>query len=149
MAFDVDRVRDGLPALRDRLDARAAGVWQVEGDRLALVAFDGADDLAPGAGDGFARAAASVPLDRPDFSIVAAVRTGRINDWHAADLPADAGSGYWLRAFPAARSVAVPIFGPGGVAVGVVSVATRGPEPPAAEVERAVTAEAEGWLAIG
>ena len=125
--MDPDVVRARLAALRSRLDGRAAGAWKVEGDRLAQVAFDPAPDLPADVAEGFAAATRSVDLARLDLGIVAAA-SGRVVVSVAADLPADAGSGYWLRAFGAYRSVAVPISEGDGKVTFVVSVAL-GPEP--------------------
>src|SRR4029077_2870940 len=94
---------------RPRLGARAAGAWRVETDHLAQLAFDASPDLSPGVAGRFAGATVSVPLDRRDLGIVrAVVESGRLVSV-AADLSTDAGSGYWLLAFGADRSVAVPI----------------------------------------
>ena len=47
----------------------------------------------------------------------------------AGRLPVEVGSGYWLRAFKAQRSVAVPLLDPAGEIRGVLSAAlpTLGP----------------------
>ena len=116
----------GLAALRSRLGARAAGAWRVGADRLAQLAFDAAPDLLADVAARFAGATLSVPLDRRDLGIVAAVVEGRRTVSVAADLPPDAGSGYWLRLFRADRSVAVPLPGRDGTVVGVISVALAG-----------------------
>ena len=124
-----DSVRDRLAALRDRLDGRAAGIWKVEGDRLVQVAFDPAPDLPREVAEGFAAATVAVDLARLELGIVEAAVSGRVAVSVAASLPAGAGSGYWLRAFGAARSVAVPVPGEDGPVALVVSVAL-GLEPP-------------------
>ena len=122
-----------LAALRSRLSARAAGIWEVSGDRLEQVAFDAALDMPSEVANRFADATRSVDLARLDLGIVKAAATGRVVVSVADDLPADTGSGYWLRAFGATRSVAAPIVGPGGHITLVVSVAL-GPEPDAETV---------------
>jgi hypothetical protein len=127
--------RAQLAALRSRLGGRAAGAWRVEGDRLVLIAFDPAPDLPAEVARGFEAATRSVALTLVDLGIVRAASAGEVSVSVAADLPANAGSGLWLRAFGAARSVAVPIEGRDGRIEGVVSVAI-GPEPD----ERAVSA---------
>jgi hypothetical protein len=142
-------VARGLHALRRRLDARAAGAWKVEGDRLVRLGFDAAGDMEDSVASGFASATTSVPLDRRDLGIVAAVAEGRREVSLAAGLPADAGSGYWLRAFGADRSVAVPISGEGGSILGVVSVALAGSGPGDEDVEAILREESAGWFGAG
>ena len=122
-----------LIALRSRLSARASGAWSVSGGRLEQVAFDPAPDLAPEVADRFAEATRSVDLGRLGLGIVRAATTGRVAVSVAEGLPPDEGSGYWLRAFGAARSIAVPIAGSGGDVTLVVSVAL-GLEPDADSV---------------
>ncbi len=105
----------------------------VSGDRLEQVAFDPAPDLPPEVAERFAAASRSVELTRLELAIARAASTGRVVVSIAADLPSEIGSGYWLRAFGAARSVAVPIVEPGDNVTLVVSVAL-GPEPDAESV---------------
>ena len=62
------------------------------------------------------------------LGIVRAAVTGRVAVSVALELAPEAGSGWWLRAFGAARSVAVPIVGEGGRSEAVVSIAL-GAEP--------------------
>ena len=123
MTMDPDLVRDSLAALRLRLGGRAAGAWQVEDDRLVQIAFDPAPDMPRDVADGFAAATRSVDLDRVNLAIVQVVLSGRVFVAIAAELPPEVGSGYWLRAFGADRSVAVPIVGRDGGVEMVVSVA--------------------------
>ena len=132
-----------LEALRRRLGARAAGLWRVDGDRLVQVAFSADPEMPVDVAEGFARATLAVPLDRLDLGIVGAYCDGRRRVSIAAELPAEVGSGYWLRAFGADRSVAVPIAG------GVVSVALAGLETGAEEVERALLDEVAGFRRVG
>ena len=121
-------VRAELAALRSRLGGRAAGAWRLEGDRLVLIAFDPAPDLTPAVAQGFEAATRSVDLTLVDLGIVRAATTGEAFVSVAAELPPETGSGHWLRAFGAARSVAVPIEAPDGRIGAVVSVAL-GPAP--------------------
>ena len=137
-------VRERLTALRSRLGGRAAGAWKVEGDRLEQVAFDPAPDMPTEVAEGFASATRSVDLARLDLGIVKAVASGRVVVSVAEELPADVGSGYWLRAFGAARSVAVPIVDVDGKVAFVVSLAL-GVEPEEEAV--ASTIRAECWRA--
>lgn len=106
-----------LDALLADFGGRATGLWRVEGDALRLVAFRAAADMPSPVREGFAAATAVVPLDRVELSIARAAREGVTVVARAAELPPEAGSGYWLRAFGAARSVAVPVAG------GVLSIA--------------------------
>lgn len=94
----------------------------------------------------FAAATVLVPLDRRDLGIVAAVvgRQRRVS--LASDVPSWAGSGYWLRAFGADRSVAVPVVGGDGVIAGVVAVALAGFDPPDDVVEGRLREAAAGWF---
>jgi hypothetical protein len=133
-------VRERLAALRARVVGRAAGAWRVEAGRLEQVAFDPAPDLTPEVAEGFAQATRSVELARGDLGIVRAAVSGRVVVSLASGLPADRGSGYWLRAFGASRSVAVPIAGEDGEVSLVVSVAL-GPEPEVGAVEASIRGE--------
>jgi hypothetical protein len=116
-------VRTELAALRSRLGGRAAGVWRLEADRLVLIAFDPAPDLPAAVALGFEAATRSVDLTLVHLGIVRAATTGETFVSVAAELPPEIGSGHWLRAFGAARSVAVPIEGRDGQIGAVVSVA--------------------------
>ena len=148
MTHDPRDIDEGLAALRRRLGARAAGAWRVEGDRLVGLAFATTDDMPPEVAGRFRAMSASVPLDLRDLGIVAAALDGRRRVSHAAELPPDAGSGLWLRAFAADRSVAVPIAGAAGAVVGVVSVALVGAAADD-EVEDSLRRAASGWFATG
>jgi hypothetical protein len=112
-----------LDTLLARLDARAAGVWRVEGDRLVQLAFKAAGDMPRDVAEGFAAATSEVALDRLELGIVGAVVERRRKVSLAAVLPEGSGSGYWLRAFGASRSVAVPV----GPFVVSVALAEDGP----------------------
>src|SRR4051812_21966330 len=101
--------QDRLDSLRERFCARAAGWWRVAGDRLEQVAFSADADMPGEVARGFAGATRSVPMDRGDLGIVRAAATGEPAVSRVDDLPADSGSGLWLRRFGATRSVAVPV----------------------------------------
>jgi hypothetical protein len=135
-----------LAALRARLEARAAGVWQVRAQNLEALAFDAAPDMASEVAAGFAAATFLVSLDRRELGVVAAVLERRPLVSVAAELPADIGSGYWLRAFGASRSVAVPIADPNGSIASVVSVAMAAGGPSDDDVATLIRAEAAEWL---
>jgi hypothetical protein len=126
--MDPDVTRSRLAAVRFRLGGRAAGIWRVEADRLEQVAFDPAPDLPTEVANGFEAATRSVDRSLLGLGIVKAAASGRVVASVAAELPADSGSGYWLRAFGASRSVAVPVVDDGGRVALVVSIAL-GPEP--------------------
>ncbi len=134
-----------VEALRVRFGARAAGWWRVAGDRLERVAFAAAGDLPGGVAGEFAEATRSVPMGEADLGIVRAAASGAAVVSAADDLPADSGSGLWLRRFGAARSVAVPVRDASGRVVGVVALALAGGSADDAEVAGAVRAEGEGW----
>jgi hypothetical protein len=105
------------------LGARASGWWRVTGEGLELVEFRAASDMDIAVAERFVEATLRVGLDREELSIVQAVNKGRPVVAVAAELPDDAGSGYWLRGFGAARSIAVPVRGEANAFVAVVSVA--------------------------
>jgi hypothetical protein len=136
----MDEIRERLSALRSWLSASAVGAWSISGDWLELAAFDAAPDMPIEVADRFAAATRSVELARVDLGIVRAAMTGRVVVSIADLLPPDAGSGFWLRAFGAARSVAVPILGPGGD-VGVVVSVALGLEPDADSVAALIRRE--------
>jgi hypothetical protein len=122
---DPTLVRDKLAELCEALGARAAGCWQLEPDlqRLVQVAFvPGAGLDATVAGE-FVTATASVSLSHQTLGIVAAAIEACPVVSRAAQLPANSGSGRWLRAFGANRSVAVPIHDPSGAVQGILSIA--------------------------
>lgn len=118
-----------VEALRIRLNARAAGLWRVVGDRIELLAFAAAADMPHEVAARFAEASRSVGLDRRDLGVVNAVAERAPAVSIAGRLPVDVGSGYWLRAFGAARSVAVPLTDHVGGIHAVLSAAlpTLGP----------------------
>lgn len=103
--------------------ARAAGAWRTDGGWLVLDRFIGTDDLPLEVADAFASATAQVPLSATNLGIVGAALDKVPHIARAAELPPDAGSGYWLRAFGATISVAVPRFNRQREVAGVISVA--------------------------
>ena len=103
-------VPERLADLARALSARAAGVWRVEGDRLVQVAFVAGEGLAEEVARAFAEATRSVSRAQGDLGIVRAATLGVVTASRTAELPAETGSGFWLRAFGASRSVAVPLL---------------------------------------
>jgi hypothetical protein len=120
---------DHVEALRRLLDARATGLWYVRGDRLELAAFAPAPDMPDDVARRFRDAVREVGLDRADLGVVKAVAERSAAVSVAGRLPVEVGSGYWLRAFGAERSVAVPLLDPEGEIRAVLSAAlpTLGP----------------------
>jgi hypothetical protein len=117
--------RAHIAALCEQLGACAAGYWQLDspGQRLVQVAFVPGAGLDPQVGHQFAAATLDVALSQKNLGIVTAAIERRPVVSHASDLPEDSGSGRWLRAFGAGRSVAVPILDKNGQVEGVLSVA--------------------------
>jgi hypothetical protein len=124
-ARNMDDLRARVTEVCATIGARAAGYWQLdqETERLVQLGFVPGVGLDPEVGRQFAAATATVPLSQTSLGIVAAALTGQPAVSRVAELPADSGSGRWLRAFGASRSVAVPIRGKGGKLQGVFSVA--------------------------
>ena len=124
-ARNLDELRGKVAELCMALGGCAAGYWQLDQDteRLVQLSFVPGAGLDPEIGRQFAAATATVPLSQTNLGIVAAALTGQPAVSRVADLSADSGSGRWLRAFGASRSVAVPIRGEGGKIQGVFSVA--------------------------
>lgn len=106
-----DTPQGRVTALQQALQARAAGFWHLagDGDRLEQLAFAPSPEVPDEAARAFAEATRSVALTRDDLGIVRAVRSGETVVSRMAELPADSGSGHWLRELGASRSVAVPI----------------------------------------
>jgi hypothetical protein len=117
--------RAHVVALCEQLQACAAGYWQLDAmaQRLVQVAFVPGAGLDPEVGHQFAAATFDVALSQKNLGIVAAAMEGRPVVSRASDLPEESGSGRWLRAFGASRSVAVPIRGENGQVEAVLSVA--------------------------
>jgi hypothetical protein len=113
-----------VTTLRRALHAHAAGFWRLgAGDWLELVAFDSGPEVSAEVARAFAEATRSVPLTQADLGIVRAFVAGEVCVARAAELPEESGSGRWLRAFGAVRSVAVPIRDSRGTVRAVFSVA--------------------------
>jgi hypothetical protein len=127
----IEEIRIRVATLCDALGARAAGYWQVDGpsDRLTQVVFTPGTALDPRVGREFAEVTRIVSLSQKDLGIVAAVHGGEAAISEVENLPEAAGSGRWLRAFGASRSVAVPIRDRSGNVAGVLSLALPGRPP--------------------
>lgn len=125
----LDVPQNAVRRLVDEMSALAGGLWVVEADRLSQRAFAAGSGLDPAVGGLFADATRSVPLDRTDLGIVRAWSTGEAAVSRVADTAFAAGSGGWLRAFGAARSVAVPIPREESVVM-VIAIALSGDTPP-------------------
>lgn len=141
-----DDAKGRLRALLLGVGARAAGYWWLEGDRLVQRAFVGCDSLPEEVATGFAAATKSVPLDRHDLGIVKAAYAEAFAASYAKGLPPEAGSGYWLRAFGADRSIAVPIRDDEGGVRAVVSLALADGPLSDAEVSERIVAAARPWI---
>ncbi|MDR3639011.1 MAG: hypothetical protein P4L84_34720 [Isosphaeraceae bacterium] len=116
-------VADAIADLLRALGARAAGLWWVDGGCLAQAAFVACAEMPADVAREFAAATLSVPLTERSLGIVAAGTMGATVVSRVVELEAASGSGRWLRAFGAERSVAVPLVGENGCVVGVLSVA--------------------------
>ena len=127
MDHSSDDLRSLVTRIGQAVNARASGLWRVEGDRLIQVAFVPGPDLDPEVAAQFVEATRSVPRDRLELGIVRAAHEGRVAVSIARDLPAEIGSGRWLRAFGADRSVAVPLANVLGWEAVVLSVAVANP----------------------
>jgi hypothetical protein len=134
-----------LRGLIERLDARAAGCWEVvyhprlaPAGILCLRAFVKTPDLSALVAQTFTQTCGSVEVEGDRLSIVRAALTGSVEVSRAETLPAGFGSGYWLRELGAARSVAVPFLDDTGRVAIVVSVAMSDAPPDDDAVARAV-----------
>lgn len=112
-----------VATLLQATDARAAGLWRVEGGHLVQGAFVACPDMPAGVAQSFAAATRSVAMSEVSLGIVAAAIAGAPQISRAVELPPDVGSGRWLRAFGAERSVAVPLVDENGRTFAVLSVA--------------------------
>ena len=130
------------------LGARAAGFWWIAGTTLEQVAFVASPTLPMEVAQGFAEATRSVPLTQAGLGIVRTAVEGTVTVSRALELPADSGSGFWLRAFGAERSVAVPLHDSHGALKAVVSAALpEDPRDDQAVANRMLeTARKWGWL---
>ncbi len=121
----MDDLRATVAEICITLGARAAGYWQLDQatERLVQLSFVPGVGLDLEVGRQFAAATATVPLSNTSLGIVTAALRGQPAVSRVAELPADSGSGRWLRAFGASRSVAVPLNDDQGSVRGVLSVA--------------------------
>ncbi len=124
-ARNADEIQVQVAELCAALGACAAGYWKLdqESARLVQLGFVPGVGLDPEVGRQFASATATVSLSQMNLGIVAAALTGRPAVSRVDELPADSGSGRWLRAIGANRSVAVPLSDAHGLLRGVFSVA--------------------------
>jgi DNA-binding IclR family transcriptional regulator len=143
-----DLVRNQLAALRLDVEARAAGYWWVAGEWLEQLAFVPSLALPEEVAHGFAEATRTVSLAQSNLGIVQAALSGTVTVSRASELPDDAGSGYWLRAFGATRSIAVPLHVPGGPVRAVVSVALADTPLDDDSVAERVVATARAWVPL-
>jgi len=134
---------DEVESLRHAIKARAAGYWRQVGDRLEQVAFSAIPDMDRLVASRFAEATRFVPLSSTKLGIVKAALSGqpaisRTSEPNTNPHPSgeddsvtEAASGYWLLAFGATRSVAVPLQRntSSGFASEVVAVALAENEP--------------------
>jgi hypothetical protein len=123
-SLPIEEFRQHVASLRLDLEARAAGYWWLAGDWLEQIAFAPSPTLDEDVAHRFAEATRSVPISAgTEFGIVRAALTNSPAISRVSELPDDAGSGYWLRAFGAIRSVAVPLHDAKGAVRAVASVA--------------------------
>jgi hypothetical protein len=122
---DSDAIRSKVAEVCKALGACAAGYWQLDQTTAQLfqVAFVPGVGLNADVGREFENATQVVPLSQQSLGIVIAALSGRPAVSRVCELPADSGSGAWLRAFGASRSVAVPIFGAQRAVRAVISIA--------------------------
>lgn len=138
-----------LRDLRLSCGGRAAGAWRVEGDHLALIEFDPAPDMPEVVARGFRQATLLIPLTKSELGVVGAVSRRKPTLSIAENLPAELGSGYWLRAFHAACSVAVPVLDGNDAVFAVVSVALSSVPSNIEAIVAQVRASASAILRIG
>jgi len=137
--------RQHLAELRLELGARAAGYWWHAGDWLEQVAFVASPALAADVVASFAEATRSVALSQTDLGIVRAALSEQPTVSRIAEIPENDGSGYWLRAFGAVRSVAVPLHDPKGKVRAIVSVALADDSLGDDDVTARIVAAARWW----
>lgn len=130
LSIDSDKTVRLVESLRAEFEGRASGLWEVdgEGNRLIQLAFAPSPDMPDEVARAFAEATRSIPLDRLDLGVVKAWADRLPAISVAEQLPAETGSGHWLRAFGAERSVAVPLGDTEGSVWAVLSIALA--EPP-------------------
>jgi hypothetical protein len=122
---DGDDLSESVTSICTAFDGRAAGYWRLDQETglLSQLCFVPGADLDPEVGRQFAAATKSVSLSQTSLGIVAAAITGRPAVSRVDEIPADSGSGRWLRAFGASHSVAVPFRDAFGSVIGVLSIA--------------------------
>ena len=131
-------IRNAVAHVHEKAGARATGSWHYGDKRLTIEFFMACPEMNPEVAAGFPQATADVPVTDTGLGIVLAARAQQTTEYRAIDLPPDAGSGFWIRAFEADRSVAVPQFDPSGHLIRILSVAVTGLEKPAAYYEQIV-----------
>lgn len=124
-----ESVNRHLADLRLALGARAAGYWWHAGDWLEQVALAFSPTFDPAVAQTFKEITRSVALEKTDLGIVRAAVADEPVVSRVSDLPGASGSGYWLRAFGAERSVAVPLHDPSTAVRAIVSVALAADNP--------------------
>jgi len=112
-----------VATLLESSGARAAGLWWVEEGDLVREVFVACAEMPLEVVGAFMVATRSVALSDVSLGIVAAAIAGVPQVSRAQELPPDVGSGRWLRAFGAERSVAVPLVDENGRTFAVLSVA--------------------------
>lgn len=138
---ELENVRRAVAYVHEKAGARATGSWRYADRRLSIEYFMACPEMKPEVAEGFPKATADVPVTDTGLGIVLAARAGVTTEYRAIDLPPDAGSGYWIRAFEADRSVAVPQFDAAGNLKRILSVAVTGLDRPTDDYE-AITLEA-------
>ncbi|MDX2039388.1 MAG: hypothetical protein SFX72_22270 [Isosphaeraceae bacterium] len=115
---DATRVAD----IRVRLGARAAGAWRLSDDSLVRTAFSHATDMPEDVVSSFCSASERFRLSDVEFGVVkAAVELLPVVSRRSHS--GSPGSGRWLEAFDADRSIAVPILDDSGRLAAVFAVA--------------------------
>jgi hypothetical protein len=144
-----EEFRQHVASLRLDLGARAAGYWWLAGEWLEQVTFAPSPMLDEDVAHRFAEATRSVPLSAgTELGIVRAALTNSLAISRAAELPDDAGSGYWLRAFGATRSVAVPLRDTKGGVRAVISVALPDSDLDDQAVAERILAAVREWVPL-
>lgn len=118
--------------VHNKAGARATGSWRFDAETqcLLLESFQACPEMDKVVAEGFPAATAEVPVTDTGLGIVLAARAMDVTEYRAQDLPPEVGSGYWLRAFEADRSVAVPQIDSHGNLIRILSVAVSGLERP-------------------
>lgn len=132
---ELENVRQAVAFVHQKAHARATGSWLYVNKRLTIEFFMACPEMKIEVAEGFPKATADVPVTDTGLGIVLAARAGVTTEYRAIDLPPDAGSGYWIRAFEADRSVAVPQFDAAGKLKRILSVAVIGLDRPSTDYE--------------